>query len=384
VTFSLPSARTKQLRCYLGCAVFLIGCGQEGPPIVIRKQAQKAQADLTVRKEVKTIAFGSCAHPDSPMPALQVAIEQKADVFIWLGDNIYGDTQDIETLISEYRALGEHDAFKELADKTRMLATWDDHDYGWNDAGRHYPLREASKEAFLSFWKEPAQSPRRERPGIYMSYLFDGGRKDVHVILLDTRSFRDDLLPASNIAFQGTNGIGYAADYVPYTTADSTLLGSAQWKWLEKQLEVKADVRIIGSSTQFGIEWNGYECWGNFPHEREKMAHMIQQSNALNQTMGRPVVPVIFISGDVHYGEISGWKSANSALPTSLDTLFDVTSSGITSKWDFATPNSNRLDGPVMENNIGMLQIGRPRQAFVVAELWDSEGEKRVSRVLVP
>ena len=106
------------MRCYLGCAVFLIGCGQEGPPIVIRKQAQKAQADLTVRKEVKTIAFGSCAHPDSPMQALQVAIEQKADVFIWLGDNIYGDTQDIETLISEYQALGEHDAFKELADRT--------------------------------------------------------------------------------------------------------------------------------------------------------------------------------------------------------------------------------------------------------------------------
>jgi alkaline phosphatase D len=100
--------------------------------------------------------------------------------------------------------------------------------------------------------------------------------------------------------------------------------------------------------------------------------------------MGRPVVPVIFISGDVHYGEISGWNSANNAHQTSLDTLFDVTSSGITSKWDFATPNSNRLDGPVMENNIGMLQIGRPRQAFVVAELWDAEGEKRVSRVLVP
>ena len=113
------------------------------------------------------------------------------------------------------------------------------------------PFEKPQKKRFLSFWKEPAQSPRRERPGIYMSYLFDGGRKDVHVILLDTRSFRDDLLPASNIAFQGTNGIGYAADYVPYTTADSTLLGSAQWKWLEKQLEVKADVRIIGSSTQF-------------------------------------------------------------------------------------------------------------------------------------
>jgi alkaline phosphatase D len=217
-----------------------------------------------------------------------------------------------------------------------------------------------------------------------MSYLFDGGRKDVHVILLDTRSFRDDLRDATGISFQGTNGIGYAADYVPHTGTDSTLLGDEQWNWLEKQLEVKADVRIIGSSTQFGIEWNGYECWGNFPHEQEKMAHLIAKSNAFNRQMGRGKVPVIFLSGDVHYGEISGWKSRDAGLNATLDTLFDVTSSGITSKWDFATPNGNRLEGPLMDNNIGMLQIGRPRQPFVVAELWDAQGTKRVSRDLVP
>ncbi len=368
---------------FLCCLFFLTRCGQEQQTIVIQKRKQKPQADLTVRKEVKTIAFGSCSHPDAPMPALHVAVEQKADLFIWLGDNVYGDTRNIETLISDYAMLGGHDDFQELAQHTRMLATWDDHDYGWNDAGRHYPLREASKEAFLSFWKEPEFSPRRTRPGIYMSYLFDGGRQDVHVLLLDTRSFRDELIHASGISFQGTNGIGYAADYVPHTTADSTLLGTEQWAWLEDQFEVKADVRIIGSSTQFGIEWNGYECWGNFPHEQEKMAQLIEKSHALDRQMGRPEVPVVFISGDVHYGEISGWKSREEGLNTSLDTLFDVTSSGITSKWDFATPNGNRLEGPLMDNNIGMLQIGRPRQAFVVAELWDAQGEKRISRDLV-
>ena len=377
-------ARKRLLHWSLCGILVLVSCGQEEQIIVLRKPNQKAQADLTVRKEVKTIAFGSCANPTSPMPALRVAVEQKADLFIWLGDNAYGDTKNIETLISDYEVLGSHEDFQELAQHTRMLATWDDHDYGWNDAGRHYPLREASKEAFLSFWNEPEFSPRRSRQGIYMSYLFDGGRKDVHVILLDTRSFRDDLRDATGISFQGTNGIGYAADYVPHTGTDSTLLGDEQWNWLEKQLEVKADVRIIGSSTQFGIEWNGYECWGNFPHEQEKMAHLIAKSNAFNRQMGRGKVPVIFLSGDVHYGEISGWKSRDAGLNATLDTLFDVTSSGITSKWDFATPNGNRLEGPLMDNNIGMLQIGRPRQPFVVAELWDAQGTKRVSRDLVP
>ncbi len=362
--------------------VILTNCGTERPDIVVRKRKQKAKADLIVRKEVKTIAFGSCADPDVPMPALLVALEQKADVFIWLGDNIYADTRNIDTLIADYAELGSHDDFKKLSEKTRLIATWDDHDYGWNDAGRHYPLREASKQAFLTFWNEPALSPRRSRPGVYMSYLFDGGRQDVHVILLDTRTFRDDLKPASSISFEGTNGFGYAADYVPHTEVDSTLLGTEQWQWLEKQLEVKADVRIIGSSTQFGAEWNGYECWANFPHEQDRIAELIQKSNALHRQLDQPHVPIVFISGDVHYGEISGWKSHKEPLRSSLDTLFDVTSSGITSKWDFATPNTNRLEGPLMDNNIGILQIGRPRQPFVVAELWDATGQKRMSRTL--
>ncbi|HAD21997.1 MAG TPA: metallophosphatase [Opitutae bacterium] len=371
-------------RLISGCAcAFLIGsCTSDGPDIIIRKAKEKAKADLTVRKEVRTIAFGSCADPNLPMPVLNVSIDQKADLFIWLGDNIYGNTQDIEALNSDYEALGSHENFKKLAEKTRLLATWDDRDYGWNDAGRHYPLKEASKEAFLSFWEEPPSSPRRSRPGIYMSYLFDGGRTDVHIILLDTRSFRSDLKRASGVAFQGTNDIAYAADYVPHTHADSTLLGDSQWRWLEKQFEVRADVRIIGSSTQFGIEWNGYESWANFPHEQERIAEIIRKSNSLNRQRDQQEVPVLFISGDVHYGEISGWQSSQKAFDSVGDTLFDITSSGINSSWDFATPNANRIEGPLMENNIGILRIGRPRQPFIVAELWDDQGQKRISRNL--
>lgn len=381
---ALPFARVRSLLSLCLGALVMVSCGPDGPDIIIRKAKQKAKADLTVRKEVKTVAFGSCADPAFPMPVLHVALEQRADVFIWLGDNVYGDTRNIETLIADYKELGSNEDFKKLAEKTRLIATWDDHDYGWNDAGRYYPLKEASKEAFLSFWNEPEFSPRRGRPGVYMSYLFDGGRKDVHVILLDTRTFRSDLKRATSVSFQGTNGIAYAADYMPHTEIDSTLLGSNQWKWLEKQFEVKADVRIIGSSTQFGIEWNGYECWANFPHEQERLAEIIQTSNAISRQMDRPEVPVLFVSGDVHYGEISGWKSNSNPHDTSLDTLFDVTSSGITSKWDFATPNANRLEGPLMENNIGILRIGSPRQPFVVAELWDDQGQKRLSRTLIP
>ncbi len=103
-----------------------------------------------------TIAFGSCGHEDAPQPVLDVALQYRPDYFIYLGDNIYGDSYSLDTLRAKYRRLGNKPEFQRLQSSTRVLATWDDHDYGWDDSGRHYPLKEASKTLFLDFWKEPA------------------------------------------------------------------------------------------------------------------------------------------------------------------------------------------------------------------------------------
>lgn len=37
--------------------------------------------------------------------------------------------------------------------------------------------------------------------------------------------------------------------------------------------------------------------------------------------------------------------------------LYDLTASGITSTWSFACANSNRVQGPVMENHFGVVDI---------------------------
>ena len=141
---------------------------------------------------------------------------------------------------------------------------------------------------------------------------------------------------------KGQKGYEYELDYSPYATSDSTMLGEEQWKWLEEQLMMPADVRIIASSTQFSITHNGYEAWANFPHEQKRFVDLIKKTKANG---------VFFISGDVHYAELSK-LTVEGGYP-----LYDVTSSGITSTWDFATPNDNRIDGPVMENNYGLVTI---------------------------
>ena len=101
------------------------------------------------------IAFGSCGKQTHPLPIFHEVIKQNPNLFIFLGDNIYGDTNDMDILRKKYQELGTKESYQHLIQNTEVLATWDDHDYGQNDAGKHYPHKEESKEIFLEFFKEP-------------------------------------------------------------------------------------------------------------------------------------------------------------------------------------------------------------------------------------
>jgi alkaline phosphatase D len=312
---------------------------------------------------ISKIAFGSCAHEKDPQPVLDVVVQHKPDVFVYLGDNIYGDTRDMNVLKAKYAELAAKPEFQRLKKSTRLLATWDDHDYGWNDIGRHYPFKVQSKEIFLEFFGEPANSDRRKHAGIYTSYYFKGNGKTLQLILLDNRTFRDNLRKYRG-ELHSDDKFFYKLDYYWHETSDSTLLGAEQWAWLENELNQPADVRIIGSGSQFGISFNGYEAWANFPHEQKRMLDLIKKTKANG---------VVFITGDVHYAEISKLQSPG------MYPIYDVTSSGITSTWHFATPNANRIEGPVMENHFGLITINWDKpDVEIKMEVWDVSNNQRI------
>ncbi len=312
------------------------------------------------QEQITKIAFGSCGHQDNPMPIYDVVVKHKPDLFVFLGDNIYGDTYNMDTLQAKYNKLAMKPTFQNLKKNTPIIATWDDHDFGWNDVGRHYKFKKESKKIFLDFFNEPENSERREREGIYTSYYYEKNGKKLQVILLDVRTFRDDLLKDKEVE----NKFFYKPDYAPYQHADSTLLGTAQWKWLEKELLKPADVRIIGSGSQFGNEYNGYEAWANFPFEQQNFLDLVQKTKANG---------VLFISGDVHYAEISKIETPN------LYPIYDVTASGLSAKWHFATPNKNRIEGPVMENHFGLITIDwETKNPKIKMEIWDVNDNQRI------
>ncbi|HBC64353.1 MAG TPA: metallophosphatase, partial [Planctomycetaceae bacterium] len=236
----------------------------------------------TINPPISRIAFGSCSTQDEPLGILRTVLEWDPELFICMGDNIYGDTRDMQVLQQRYDTLSRRPEFQQLRAKVPLIATWDDHDYGENDAGREYPFKRESKDIFLKFWNEPAVSPRREHEGIYTCYRFGepGSGRSLQIILLDTRTFRDPL-------FKSPQG-SWKNDYLPDLDPQKTLLGDQQWAWLKERLLEPADLRIIGSSIQFAHEHNGWESWTNLPRELLRMVDLIRQTRASG---------VLFISG---------------------------------------------------------------------------------------
>jgi alkaline phosphatase D len=309
------------------------------------------------------IAFGSCGHQEKPIPIFDEIAAQAPDVFIFLGDNIYGDTKNGKVLQRKYAQLAAKESYQNLKKASQIIATWDDHDYGKNDSGKEFSRKKRFKKLFLDFFDEPKESIRRSQQGIYTSYSYEVNSKIIQIILLDTRTFRDKLLKCNNANSIDTS-FKYELDYLPHYDPTKSFLGEQQWNWLKTTLEQKADYRIIGSSTQFGISYNGYEAWANFPHEQLKMLRLIEETKANG---------LVFISGDVHYAEISK-ISAHSPYP-----IYDITSSGLTQTWHLPTPNKNRIDGPFMGNNYGLINIYTEQNVLKV-EIRNSDGQPVINK----
>ncbi|MEM6856014.1 MAG: alkaline phosphatase D family protein, partial [Planctomycetota bacterium] len=190
---------------------------------------------------IERIAFGSCLHQDKPQPIWDAVAAVEPQVFLMIGDAVYADTTDPEELRRFYSQVDQNPAWKKLREDCRVLMTWDDHDYGLNDGGAEHPNREGAQAAFLDFAGEPADSPRRARAGVYASAVLGPPGKRVQIIMLDTRYHRSPLQRVT---------VGSNTTVLPTVDTEATILGEAQWSWLEKQFLVEAELRLVVSSIQ--------------------------------------------------------------------------------------------------------------------------------------
>ena len=294
--------------------------------------------------KVSRIAFGSCAHQDKPQPIWNAIVAEQPDAFIFLGDNIYGDSDDPEVLKAKYQKLASKPGFQQLKAQVPVFATWDDHDYGQNDSGHEYVSKEESRKIMLEFWNEPKDSDRWHRPdGIYTSEIIEADDKKIQIILLDLRWNRTELETVSNLSELGERNRNNQGPYNPGADPQSTLMGEAQWLWLEEQMQLEADFRIIGSSIQLLADFTGWETWLNFPDERERFIELMKSNQQC---------PAIIISGDVHWCELSRMNVEGMSQP-----LLELTSSGLTEIWEQISPNKHRVGEAFAVENFGLIEI---------------------------
>jgi alkaline phosphatase D len=309
-----------------GFLLFITASAQD---IKVHEKFANTARELDTTNTLQTIAFGSCNNQSKNQEMWKYVVVNKPDLWIWLGDNIYADTKNPQVMADKYSLLKNNLDYRRLLACAPVIGTWDDHDFGWNDAGK-----KQSKRLLLDFLDVPKNASVRNREGVYQSFVFGESEKKVKVILLDTRYFRDSV--------ERTGGINQR--YLENMEGD--VLGEKQWVWLEKELKNSdAQINIIASGFQIISKEHRFEKWGNFPKARARLFLLFQRV--------KPMMPIL-MSGDRHMAEVSKTTLVGLENP-----LFEITSSGLTHTWHKKReePNQYRVGDLVIEKNFGMLKI---------------------------
>jgi alkaline phosphatase D len=312
-------------------------------------------------KAVTRLGLGSCFNQGRTGEILEAARRAAPDAFVFMGDNVYGsdtETPDLAILRGAYAAALARPDYRAFRQAMPMFAVWDDHDFGKNDAGARYAYKEATRPLFFDFWGVPADSPRRRHGGIHDSVMTGPPGARLHMILLDTRTFRDDWIATDERDAPGKER------YLANPDPAKTILGPAQWAWLAGELAKPADLKILVTSYQLVADGHGWERWGLFPAERARMYDLIGTSGAKN---------LIVVSGDRH---LSAVYREEKGLPYPLTELSASSMNMASQSWSERAEEAgpNRLTPTFRANNFGLLAIDWDKRT-VTMEVHDKDNK---------
>jgi alkaline phosphatase D len=270
------------------------------------------------------IGLGSCLDQDYPQPIWQSIEKEDLNYFIFLGDNVYGDSRygSLRKMKSAYDK--QKKVLPDFLNDISIFSIWDDHDFGINDGGADYRFKRRAQELYLDFWEITKDDDRSNREGIYFSkneIFFD---KKFKFIFLDTRFFRSKLK-------------GKKSNYIENIEPDATILGNVQWTWFENELKSDFDFLFIFSSIQIIAKDHRFEKWSNFPNERAKLFELLEQFND----------KTILFSGDRHRAGIYRKNG-----------IIEITSSSMNKPGSsFSETDSYLIGKTYPQENYGVLEV---------------------------
>jgi alkaline phosphatase D len=309
---------------------------------------------------------GSCAYfnekqydrPGSPYGSNDSAIfhhmsKENANLMLWLGDNWYTREVDYHSTWGLfYRA--SHDrqvkSMKALLKKMPQYATWDDHDYGPNDADKSYHLKESARDVFTRYWANPSYGEGGQ--GIYTRFSYN----DVDFFILDDRWWRSN------------DRMKDSVDGRPNVA--KKMFGDQQMEWLKNSLlysnmKNNTGFRIIVTGSQVLNQASMWDAFRKFPGEYAELMKFLDDNK---------IRRVLFLTGDRHHSEVIKLDRAG-AYP-----LYDITISPLTSgaaKTQGAEANNpGRVSREIAVQNYGRVSVtGQGEDRRLTVEMLGIDGQ---------
>lgn len=311
-----------------------------------------------------SVMMGSCLFLNDPpfdrpgkgygaeFEILDVMSNTEADIMLWLGDNFYYREPDFYSVSRlNYRNVvtRAHPELQPLFRNKINLATWDDHDYGPNNADRSYRMKEETLDLFKSYWLNPGYGTEAT-PGVFTRYKYH----DIEFFLMDDRYHR-----AAN------RDQDVSKDY----------WGQEQLQWLKDALSSSnASFKFVVNGNQVINSYSGDEAYATFSEEYQDFYTWLEQND---------VRGLVFLSGDRHHTELL--KVERSGLYPLYEFTSSPITSGVHSNLRDETNNPLRVDGTLVNDrrNFGMLKVvGGYRDRTLTLQTIDSEGKLRWEYVI--
>lgn len=316
------------------------------------------------RKPAPDFSFltGSCAYFNQPQfdrpgkpyggdtSVFEIMAKEKSAFMLWLGDAWY--TREVD-YYSEwglwYRAHNDRSVpvLQNFLKAMPQYAMWDDHDYGPNDIGTNYILKETSRNIWKKYWCNPSYGENNQ--GTYTMLTWG----DADIFLTDDRWWR-----SADKVKDSVNG---------KPNPEKTMFGRQQMEWLKNSLLYSAATfKIIAVGSQVLNPVSPFDKLSNFPAEYEELMNFLKEYK---------INGVLFLTGDRHHSEIIKVEREGT-YP-----LYDVTVSPLTSgTHKFGGPEKNnpyRVYGLDEKQNYGKFSFsGKRGERKLTVEFFGIRGEK--------
>ncbi len=335
-----------------------------------RKSNVKADGQFTTkelwqfRKPAPDFSFitGSCSYMNQPpfdrpgrpyggdSSIFESMARENSAFMLWLGDNWYTREVDYFSTWGLWERAHydrSRPILQPLLRKMSQYAIWDDHDFGPNDMGKEFVLKEDSRNVFSAFWANPSYGEYGK--GIYSKISYS----DADIFLLDDRTWRSQ------------DNLSDSVGGIP--NPEKRMFGVQQLEWLKNALAGSAATfKIIATGSQVLNPVSPFDCFRKFPAEYQEFMDFLKREK---------ISGVIFLTGDRHHSEVIRITGLTD-YP-----LYDVTVSPLTSGTHVfgaaEKDNPFRVLGIDQKQNYARISItGKPKDRKLNVEFLGLKGDK--------